>query len=192
MADLRVIGRGGGPEDPEDPQGTSGIEQGEQAERLFRLAEALTTQERLFAEAFAAGASQYDALYVGWPSMRAEGASAKAAMLRSLYRRERVKAYIEAVRGFGCFSAAFDYEEELLALKADIDDPSTPAHVREKLRATLLDHLWKNGVAARCGYQGGGRALTEKNDSGAVSREDQDAFLKFLGAHAEIPEADTG
>lgn len=151
------------------------------AEDLQQLAERLKPRERRFCEYLTeSNGNEREALFRAWPEMRFEDSYAIHNKLRSLRRTPRVVAYIDAVMGNGAMTAALSYGAMLERLFDEANDPRTPPRERTLLLLGLTEQLWKNGVASREGFQGGGKAKESGGEGAAVPKGDADIFLDAL------------
>lgn len=181
---LRMLPPGGGDGDgPDDgPLSPSEIAAA-MAGRLLELVEALSIDERRFAESFAETRDARAAIDAAFPSMLDLDEGKKAARAMALLGRKHVQDYLKAATGMGMIGHGLDYGAVMQQSHMLASDPDTPSYVKAAMLATILKELRESGVAALQGYAPADLKSLGKGDDrqpGVLDEDDVDELEGIL------------
>lgn len=194
MTDLRVLPPGGGDGDgPDDDEFNPSYAAAAMADKAMALAEQLRPIERRFAEHYAATGDSHEAVLALWPDLAKRGPAAINRKLGNLLTTPNIRAYIEAIRGFGALSIGLSYATVLLHLYDEGTNQSNSPNARILALTSLENGMRQSGIAAAEGFaKPDKKALEGARGSAAVPKEAADQWLEMLSSSPPVPKRRSG
>jgi tRNA nucleotidyltransferase/poly(A) polymerase len=158
------------------------------ADKAMELAEKLTPPQRRFAEWYIQHGDSMEAMLLAYPEAQKLTRGRQNQRLGSLLTHPHVRAYIEAIRGFGALSIGLSYAAVLLQLWEEATDDKNAGYVRAQALAALAGEMRQSGIAAIEGFAvPDKKALKGDRGSAAVPKEAADQWLELLSSSPPVP-----
>lgn len=192
MRDLRVLPPGGGGDGPDDPDDNNpSFAAAAMADRAMALAEQLTPAQRRFAELYVRLGDSHEALLTTWPELMNRTRATLNQRLGALLTHPTVRAYIEAIRGFGALSIGLSYATVLLQLWEEGTAEKNSANVRALALTALAAEMRQSGIAAHEGFAKIDKK-DEKRTGAALPKQVADQWVELLKSSPPIPKKLSG
>lgn len=191
MRDLRVLSPGGGgggdgPDDPENEHNPS-FAAAAMADKAMELAEQLTPAQRRFAELYIHIGDSHEALLTVWPELLKRARATQNQRLGALLTHPIVRAYIEAIRGFGALSIGLSYATVLLQMWDEATKETNSPTVRSMNLTSLAAEMRQSGIASHEGFAKPDKKGDDKRGGAAVPKEAADQWLESLSSSPPVP-----
>jgi hypothetical protein len=197
VRDLRVLppggggGGGDGPDDPENDHNPS-FAAAAMADKAMALADLLTPPQRRFAELYVHLGDSHEALLSVWPELLKRTRPTQNQRLGALLTHPTVRAYIEAIRGFGALSIGLSYATVLLQMWDEATKDANSPTVRSMNLASLAAEMRQSGIAAFEGFVRPDKKTDDKRIGAALPKEAADQWLELLRSSPPVPKKLTG